>query len=307
MANQTSSCIAGSLTPIVLNDASVRVCGVGAASASILEPCCDGNEIHSAQCTHYCNTKKTMMEFVTCITKDGKNTSSVPDMNPFCQESIVGNTTETLTKTSYGARRANPLPMQYLFFALLVVLLSATNASATIVKSLSPEIGRRQSGATSSCAISVHSNYTTIRNSQQISPHFTCDGNDYCVETFSVETDILKNNRTINGASASEPKYDDFFEKLENSTGRMFPALSGITLQYDYVTSPGIEYFIDFTPYAWCINGTVSNCGQLLGGSNDAAPVDICGPLFISDNDETSRVTFGDDVIQGVFSTVSVG
>nr|POE79770.1 hypothetical protein CFP56_07836 [Quercus suber] len=307
MANQSSSCSAVSSTPVVLNDAATRVCAVNSLNAPLLESCCEGSGVLSSQCKHYCNTNKTIIEFIACLTHEGRNSSSVLAMNPFCQDSIVSNNTETLAKTSYGTRRASPLPLQYLFVALLLVLLSATNVSATMVRSLSTDMQRRQSTALTSCSIDIHGNYTSIRNSQQVSSHYTCDSSDYCTQSIPIDTGIVNNNRTINGTSASEPMYDVFFEMLENSTGRMFPALSGIELQYGYVTAPGIEYFIDFTPYAWCMNATVSTCADLIGGSNNTLPVEVCGPLFISDNHETSRVTAGDDIIQGVFSTVTVG
>lgn len=64
---------------------------------------------------------------------------------------------------------------------------------------------------------------------------------------------MLENNRTVNGTSAAEPEYDEFFGVLQNQTNRLFPALSGVELMYNFVPNSLDVSVIAWTPLAVCI------------------------------------------------------
>jgi hypothetical protein len=65
-----------------------------------------------------------------------------------------------------------------------------------------------------------------------------------------LETGILLNNRTVNGSSAAEPEYDEFFELLQEQTNRSFPALSGTDVFYYLAVGGGRSVFTSWTPLA---------------------------------------------------------
>lgn len=145
-----------------------------------------------------------------------------------------------------------------------------------------------------------------------------------------IDTSINNNNRTINGTSAAESQYDDFFHILEGKTIRSFPALSGIQLDYEFAARPSSSYYMAFTPIhvvivlvrkfahffisnrdanigqtQWCVNGTVSGCAGEIGQSVvDDSFIEACGPLFVSDDAGSTGNTRNGDVVQGIITQV---
>ena len=76
--------------------------------------------------------------------------------------------------------------------------------------------------------------------------------------------------------------------------------MSSIDLYYEWVALEGSTTALGFTPFRWCANGTVSNCGSLLGDSNDTVPIEACGPDF-----GVGSTGLGEDqIIHGTFQPI---
>ena len=76
--------------------------------------------------------------------------------------------------------------------------------------------------------------------------------------------------------------------------------MTGIDLYYEWVALESSTTTLGFTPFQWCANGTVSNCGGVLGDSNDTVPFEACGPDF----GDGSNGLGDDPVIQGAFQPI---
>ncbi|KAF2718951.1 hypothetical protein K431DRAFT_348286 [Polychaeton citri CBS 116435] len=296
---------------ILPNTTNSRVCGVRSLDTSLLKSCCDG-DADTYQCSQFCSTSSSVTEFATCVSNNGGNgsTSAVNVEDIFCQQGITGNVTGSIsetsneTDTSAGFRSVSTPRFSLLIF-VLVLGLFFSSASAAIVPSLSNGVTRRASSDTS-CDIEMESNYTMTRSSTiQVSAQHGCESGPFCPFGMAIDTDVTSNNRTINGTSAAEPTYDTFFELLQDKTGRLFPAMSSVELWYEFVVAPTSGFTLGFTPYAWCLNGTVSNCAGVLGDTNDTVTVEACGPVFVSDIDGTDGEKTDGAVIQGVFAPIA--
>lgn len=127
-----------------------------------------------------------------------------------------------------------------------------------------------------------------------------------------IDTGITNNNRTINGSSAASATYDAFFDKLSTQYKRQFPAMSSVELFWEFTCGGGgVTCNGAFTPYQWCANGTVSGCGEELGGQNGTMVTEACGPVFVDDNNSTAAQSDslasslgGNAMIQGSLSVV---
>lgn len=121
-----------------------------------------------------------------------------------------------------------------------------------------------------------------------------------------IDSGIANNNRTINGRSAADEEYDAFFDILSDQFGRSFPAMSSIETLYEF-TENSSDFFVGFTPFQWCTNGTTTGCTGVLGESNGTMPVVACGPVFVSDRNSSSSNPAEFDkgaMIQGTLGTV---
>ncbi|WPH05122.1 Hypothetical protein R9X50_00802400 [Acrodontium crateriforme] len=221
-----------------------------------------------------------------------------------------GDITESVkSSTSAGFRKAST-PRYTHVILLLILGFFFSNVSAAIIPSLSNGIERRAESSTS-CRISVDRNYTTTSSSSiEVSAVFNCDNYDdipFCSFGVPISSPINANNRTINGTSAAESMYDDFFEILQNQTGRQFPAMSSLDMTYEFVVGAGQQFRVNFTPFAWCMSGTVSGCQGVLGDNNATMTIEACGPVFVSDVNGTGGEKGDEAVIQGVIGTVRLG
>ncbi|PIA93763.1 hypothetical protein CB0940_05181 [Cercospora beticola] len=290
-----------SLTPILPNNTAGPVCGLTTSNNTAIESCCQGSDaILDYQCKQYCSTNLNIKEFVECLARD-YNASALMAMRPFCQEGITSNNTDHLSDDQRSGANSRPVGTKSIWLLLLLGFTAIANGE--LVPSLSSGLTRRQADPTSACSIELGANYTTIRNSRKISADMECSDDTYCTQNFAVETDILQNNRTINGTSAAEPQYDEFFGMLQTRTNRQFPALSSVKLSYDFLVGPG-SFWVDFTPHAWCVNGTVSDCAGV-GESDDPTPVTACGPLFVPDYETSANAgEASTQTTQGILNVV---
>ncbi|GIZ44557.1 hypothetical protein CKM354_000775200 [Cercospora kikuchii] len=288
---------------ILPNTTASRVCGLTTTNNTALESCCEGGgPVSEYQCKKYCSTNLEINEFVDCLAKD-HNASALIGLGPFCQDGIKSNNTNSLSGDQRSAASGRLVKTKSILWLLLLSFTAFANSETIPSLSTTKNLTPRQEQSSSSCSIDLHANYTTIRNSRKISADMECSDDTYCTQNFAVETDILQNNRTINGTSAAETQYDEFFEMLQTRTDRQFPALSSVQLSYDFLVGPG-SFWVDFTPHAWCVNGTVSDCAGV-GESDDPTPVTACGPLFVSDYETSANA--GDastQTIQGILNVV---
>jgi hypothetical protein len=154
----------------------------------------------------------------------------------FCQSRAIANNTVTLKK-SFACLHASPPQKTYFFLLLLISTFLIGSASAEIIPSLAGNLIARQSQAQTSCSVQVVEDYTQAGGPNKVSQTIPFCPSQVCRQTVDVQTGITNNNRTINGTSAAEPRYDAFFDVLANRTGYMFPAMSGIDFKYQWVYS----------------------------------------------------------------------
>jgi len=299
----SSQCIASNPgIEIALNSTASRICGSSSTNSSGLGTCCgrDGDaEVHQYQCSHYCSTRLSIQDFVGCLIDEGiESEDSIAGAQPFCQSGIASNTTERLT--SSGISRARPT-YGCLFWALALGFMLIGQVHGSIVPSLSTDLHRRD---TTTCSFDMDRNYTSTGATKLVSGEFDCD-QSYCFQNIPMDSGYLNNNRTFNYTSAAEPRYDAFFELLQNQTGRKFPALSSVELNLDFVATSG-SYSVGFTPLRWCVNGTVSACADLVG-TDDPTLIDVCGPLFVNDDAPSDEQAADQDTIQGIILPVYFG
>lgn len=211
-------------TPVLRNNTGTRVCGIQHFNTSSIRSCCDG-EVQLYWCNAYCETSMSALEFSQC---HANNTGTNVTMAgyTYCQGSIASTQNETL-QTSAGVPRAGS-PSR-LLLTLFLTLLAVLPASAFVVDSLDNGLTRRQSDS-SDCAFEIDSKYHSQPPDPQIISSLA-DGSGIAAVAFTAETGPTENNRTVNGTSAAEPRYDAFFDVLANLTGRRYPAMSGISLR----------------------------------------------------------------------------
>ncbi|TKA23681.1 hypothetical protein B0A50_06517 [Salinomyces thailandicus] len=105
---------------------------------------------------------------------------------------------------------------------------------------------------------------------------------------FTVDTGVTMNNRTLNFSSAAEPENDAFFDMmLSEKYGRRFPATSSVQTWIRFGMPNGGRVYLDWTPFHWCVNGTVSGCANVLG--DDGGTGKSHGPtLYRREDDQPS-------------------
>lgn len=224
-----------------------RLCGVRSLNQSLLHSCCSDSHVLTSDCQTYCATNDDINDWAACIMKHSNSTAPA---DIFCQRGILGNNSESVKKSS--ASYSKPLSrVSYLLFFLAFTAIFFGNASAKTIPSLAHNrlIGR--AGSQSSCTIDISKNYTTIGKSQKVSDDFPCEQSLCVTGDVTVSTEMTSNNRTINGTSAADSKYDGFFDILQNKTSQWFPAMSSIELLYSFASGPGSVH-LAFTPFAVC-------------------------------------------------------
>lgn len=134
-----------------------------------------------------------------------------------------------------------------LSWIVLVVLFSfffIGPTSATTLPAHDNSLTRRDSG----CTFSVEKNFAKSGNYTNLSDEMNCQVS-ICFGDFPVDTGMNNINRTINGNSAADSSYDQFFDIVSNATqGRKFPAQSRLQMNYSYGASGGGSYFLQFIP-----------------------------------------------------------
>ncbi|KAF2208593.1 hypothetical protein CERZMDRAFT_122409 [Cercospora zeae-maydis SCOH1-5] len=311
MATLNFTCEQGaSNPPIVLNSTSSRVCGLSSTSTnSRLASCCNNDAIQQYKCTQYCSTDLTAQQFVDCLVEES-DADTVLGLQPFCQENIMGNVTQRLSDGSSGSgsARTSSTSLKMTFLVAIFSVILTANGGSMVTSLSSGDLIKRQESSSETCTIDVIRNFTTTSNSSKaVSARFSCGSQAFCPFGLPIDTGILDNNRTINGSSAAEPQFDTFFDNLQNRTGRMFPALSSATLNYDVLVPGGVSFRVAFTPTLWCAT-LVTDCEGIGREGDGMKAVEACGPTFVSDfaGNIQEDMNAEDMVIQGTLSTVVV-
>ena len=295
--------------PVIPNGNSSRVCGVK-TNRAIAQHCCGSAEVKDYQCWLYCDSTKSILEWAKCA----NDNTTAGSWDPFCQGKLTPNNTETLTSS---ALHSSTPKYSWMIVVLVCTFLFLGPAQATIIPSLDNGLVKRQSG--SGCSLMIDKNYTSLQHgSKRVAGPLTCINNrdQYCSFEASIETPLNENNRTLNGSSAAEPNFDAFFDVVSDATGgRKFPALSSVNVTQS-VTAKGAEKVgLGWTPISvcrwtlhlpsntltlvlqFCVNGTVSGCGDTLAAATDGSYFEACGPTYVDNADDNSA-------IQGVFNTI---
>lgn len=286
-----NDCTGFTANPILPGSNSSRVCGFQTQDESDLGNCCQ-TPIQKYTCWTYCATTQTYADFSTCVSGIAKRNIS----DVFCLSAT--NSTIHQEATSAATPRTRAPTMASLLVLLCVLVFFLDPASAEIIPSLAKQKARRADD--SSCQFKEDHHYVRLGNTQVVSPSSSGYGKGIIMD---ISTGIENNNRTINGTSAAEPEYDDFFEILSKQFGRQFPAMSSLETVYEFsVDSP---FYVRFTPFNWCVNGTATGCGDVLRDMDGTVPLVACGPVFVSDSNSTQSVEDLDGAtIQGNLGTV---
>ncbi|KAK5725057.1 hypothetical protein LTR17_013256 [Elasticomyces elasticus] len=280
-------CPHGSGAPVLPNNTQTAVCGFpsnfdNSSVTTGLSGCCEG-DVKTFGCNTYCSYSQGLARFTSCL-QNNTDVSNSTLPYAFCQSNIGPRNIPSVPGPSSGGSRRYTTPS--ITGTLLVVMLLAFFAepgAAAITPSLDKTPVKRQSS--DGCTFDQMANYTTTRNTLQVTANgYTCSSEGFCPSQAFVDTGLDRNNRTVNGTSAAEPTYDILFEVIANATGRSFPAMTSLLINHEFSVMGGSVGTPGFTPYAWCVNGTASGCGNALG--SDSAFVDVCGPMFVDENEE---------------------
>lgn len=240
---EAGSCASGwgsyTFTPVLRNTTGTRVCGIQIYNASdALRPCCSG-DVQTYWCNSYCATDMDAASFERCYLNHTQSSSSIANAstagNPgtvYCQSRINSSYNQSnanASSSSAAARAPSPRLLSTLLLASVFLLLLATPASA--------------SDAADGCTFSVDQNYTTSGRARVVSARV--DGAN--IAAVGTAVSVPDNNRTLNGSSAAEPRYDAFFEVVGNVTKRRFPATTGLEMFFEWTTN-GQTTFLQFIP-----------------------------------------------------------
>lgn len=292
-----NDCSGFTANPILPGSNSSRVCGLQTQDESALSKCCQ-TPIEKYTCWTYCATNQPYVNFASCVSNNVKR--NVSDI--FCLSAT--NSTINQTTTSAATPRTRAPTMASLIVMLCVLAFFLDPASARIIPSLGNNHIRRADDST--CQFKEDHHYVRTGTTHLVSSSPE-SGEGLSV---TVDSGIGNNNRTINGTSAAEASYDDFFSLLSKQFGRQFPAMSSIETVYEF-SAIGHSAKVGFTPFNWCVNGTATGCGNVLRDMNGSVPLVACGPVFVSDSNSTQSVENVDgEMIQGtlgpIVSVVSV-
>lgn len=271
-----NDCTGFTANPILPGSNSSRVCGFQTQRESDLGNCCQ-TPIEKYTCWTYCATNQTYVDFTACVSDVAKR--NVSDV--FCLSAT--NSTIHQEATSAATPRAHAPTMASLLVLLCILAIFLDPASAEIIPSLGNNNIRRADD--SSCQFKEDHHYVQTGNTHVVSPSSTGYGEGI---TMTINTGIENNNRTLNGTSAAEPEYDNFFDLLSKQFGRQFPAMSSLETVYEFTVDA--SFFVGFTPFNWCVNGTATGCGHVLRDMNGTVPLVACGPVFVSDSNSTQSV-----------------
>lgn len=272
-------------TPIIANTTNSRVCGLQ-TNRTIAERCCGSAEIHEYQCWLYCESTEWTRDWAQCV---AGNSTSPTAWGPFCQGGLASNNTESLTSSGF---RSSAPKYSWAIFSLVLAFLFVVPAQAIIIPSLDDGLTKRQSDG--GCTLTIDRNYTSLKHSSKIvSSTYDCTNTagNLCAFDLPIDTPLTENNRTLNDTSAAEPEFDAFFDVVSNATnGRMFPAMSSVSLTRGVVASAGQTFRMGWTPISFCVNGTVTGCSDNLEAATDGSYFEACGPTFVDNGDEDSPV-----------------
>lgn len=239
-------CLAGSGVPPIPY-ANHLQCGLQTANQSDIESCCESDVEVFDTCYMYCKPKTDFGKFVTCVS-GGSNSSGTLRTDAFCQRGLYGDSTESIAGLSAsGATSAKrPSMAAILTVALLAMLLLVVPASAT------PTDNTVAARSDQQCHIKINDafNTTSARSINTTGIH-DCpnDAGTFCTFAAHAFTGFLEMNRTLNGKSAADVKWNFFFEELGRATTpqRLFPATSSLDVHYQWVALPGTSTSLGFT------------------------------------------------------------
>lgn len=219
----------------------------------------------------------------------------------------MGNTNGTIreTVTSFGMRRARAPGLGATLLVACILAFFLNPASAAIVPSLADRsVVKRDTG---NCNFTEDRTFTQLGRSHKLTAN---SGAGISAFGQNVDTGITNNNRTINGTSAADAQYDDFFDVLSKKYGRQFPAMSSVETEIQVAKPSGQTAYVAWTPFQWCVNGTATGCADALNGFDGEMPILACGPVFVSDGNSSSSwsaESMEGAMIQGTFSKVVLG
>ncbi|KAI5359935.1 hypothetical protein Slin14017_G094960 [Septoria linicola] len=294
LVNEPLNCSGILGTPIVANTTGKRVCGLQ-TNRTVIERCCGSAAIQEYQCWLYCESQQSMNDWTSCV-RD--NVSTISGYGEFCQGDLMSNNIETLTSSGY---KTSAPRFGWVILAMLFAFFFVGPTQASIMPSHDGALARRQSSG--GCTLNIDQNFTSLnQGSKKVSPSFDCTNTagDFCAFELRVETLIDGNNRTFNGSSAAETRFDDFFDVVSNATMRRFPAMSSTNFTRGVAVPQGQSFFLGWTPILWCVNGTVTGCSRTLDGATDGTTFEACGPTYVDNGDPESS-------IQGLLNRVFVG
>ncbi|KAI7479011.1 hypothetical protein KC351_g7805 [Hortaea werneckii] len=295
-----NECSGFSAMPVLPNNTdSGHVCAMQTQNETAMQACCDG-EIMTYTCWKYCATDQFVGQFGNCLSEQMNITD--PPYSLYC----MGNTNGTIreTVTSFGMRRAKVPGLGASLLVACILAFFLTPASAAIVPSLADRsVVKRDTG---NCNFTEDRTFTQLGRSRKLT---ATAGAGISAFGQNVDTGITNNNRTINGTSAADAKYDGFFDVLSEKYGRQFPAMSSIETEIQFGKPGGQSVYVAWTPFQWCVNGTARGCGDALDGFDSEMPILACGPVFVSDGNSSSSwdaESMEGAMIQGSFSKVFV-
>jgi hypothetical protein len=184
-------------------------------------------------------------DWYDCIAKK-TNITSISDV--FCQARVSGDNTQSVKPSSFAPMQMSAPRKGSVFLLFLVSTLLIGTTTAKIIPTMADNLVARQSGPRTTCAIQVARDFTAVRNeSLTVSSSMGCGASNPCAIGINIDSGIANNNRTINGSSAAEARFDNFFTLLSDRTGHAFPAMSSIELYYNFLGPAGL-FHITFTP-----------------------------------------------------------
>ncbi|EME83991.1 uncharacterized protein MYCFIDRAFT_214574 [Pseudocercospora fijiensis CIRAD86] len=282
-------------TNIIANQTGSRYCGLF-SDRTVIEQCCDGSEILSSSCEVYCAYTGTIRNWIQCVS--GNSSDSTPRPDAFCLSGTSSNLTESV-KTSFGFRTKSAPKIGWVVLGLLFSSFLIGPCYA----------------ANGDCSLHVDHTFPRLGSSKIVSNHFECVSSDegFCDYSLPISTPRMSNNRSLTTEtafySAAAPEFDGIFEKISNATnGRQFPALSQLNITYEFAVGDGQSFSVGWTPYLFCVNGTLTNCGDVLpdepGLGDDMMGFEACGPLFV---DDENSYTNPNATINGVLNPIYTG
>lgn len=243
----------------VLPDSSTLVCSVKHASSPPLAPCCKDTPKIWKNDWLYCEPKNDLNDFIKCLASGSNTEPSDWTFQTSCQRNVKsevkvseasGNSTSSGsdTKPNFGVKGVKtPGLMTVFVVALLTSFLLVAPASATTTGENS--LARRQDSG--DCKIDIAQTFNrTTSYVLGVSESFACSGNSFCTFDGRMDTGLNRYKRTLNHKDAAETEYDAFFATLGNTTTpkRLFPAVAGLSVYYEWAAEPGSTTNVAFTP-----------------------------------------------------------